>query len=69
MQKATKPLKPKKIYSLFCVKTFVENGFKKKYLIFGQNNVIEIYANSQKEAKRIFRTEHTKEKILTVKLK
>lgn len=63
----TKPLRPKNIYSKFCVKDFLDYFFKDAYLIILKNDIIAIYAKCSKNAKSKFRKRYPSEKILTVK--
>lgn len=67
MQTATKPLRPKNIYSQFCVKDFVDDLLKDAYLITIINDIRAINAKDSKHAKSKFRKRYPSQKILTVK--
>lgn len=67
LKTSKKPLRPKNIYSRFCVKDFVDDLLKDAYLITTKNDMRAIKAKDSKHAKSKFRKRYPSEKILTVK--
>lgn len=65
--KATKPLRPKKIYSRFSISRFIKEYDYPEYLIIGQNEFKKFKAKDSKHAKSKFIKHYPSEKILTVK--
>lgn len=67
MKIATKPLRPKNIYSQFSISRFLKEYDYPEYLIIGQKEFKKFKAKDSKQAKSKFRKRYTSEKILTVK--
>lgn len=64
---ATKPLRPKKIYSKFSISRFLKEYDYPEFLIISKKSIHYIIAKDSKHAKSKFRKRYPSEKILTVK--
>lgn len=67
MEKATKPLKPKKIYSEFSITRFMKEYDYPEFLFFTNKWYFTVKAKNLKQAKREFRKLYPHQKILTIK--
>lgn len=64
---ATKPLRPKGIYSRFSISRFMEDS-KPMYLVKSKDNMIyTAHCTCLKNAKKYFRKRYPSQKIITVK--
>lgn len=64
---ATKPLRPKNIYSRFSISRFLKEYYYPEFLIISDCLFLKIKAKDSKHAKSKFRKRYPSEKILTVK--
>lgn len=64
---ATKPLKPKNIYSQFSIARFIREYNLPEYLIISQDLFLKFKGKTSKHAKNKFRKRYPHQKILTVK--
>lgn len=64
---ATKPLRPKNIYSEFSITRFMKEYDYPEFLIIGFKDFANLKAKSVKHAKNKFRKRYPHQKILTVK--
>lgn len=67
MERSTKPLIPKNIYSKFCIQDFVKADKTVWLLINLKTDAICMYGKCEKSIKSKFRKRYPSEKILTVK--